>query len=45
MRNDRGSPFEVTRQVLRELGFEEAGRVVDYFRDGIALVLLTCRVP
>ena len=35
--------FHVTRQILRELGFEEAGRVADFFRDGVDLVVLTWR--
>jgi len=39
------APFDVTGQVLHELGFEEAGRVADYFREGVALVVLTRRNP
>ncbi len=35
--------FAVTGQILRELGFEEAGRVADFFRDGVDLVVLTWR--
>ena len=35
--------FDVTGQILRELGFEEAGRVADFFRDGVDLVILTWR--
>lgn len=37
------APFAVTDRLLRELGFEEAGRVADFFRDGIALVILAWR--
>ncbi|MEO8335578.1 MAG: hypothetical protein ABI664_11430 [bacterium] len=36
-------PFAVTTRILRESGFEEAGRVADYFREGVALVVLTWR--
>jgi hypothetical protein len=35
--------FTATDALLRELGFAEAGRVADYFRDGVALVVLSWR--
>ena len=35
------APYEVTLDALRELGFEEGGRVADYFREGVALLVLT----
>jgi hypothetical protein len=35
--------YHVTAQIVRELGFEEAGRVADFFRDGVDLVVLTWR--
>ena len=37
------APFGVTAQILSELGFEEAGRVADFFRDGVDLVVFTSR--
>lgn len=37
------APFDVTGQILRELGFAEDVRVADYFREGVALVVLTWR--
>jgi hypothetical protein len=37
------APFHVTSQVLRELGYGEAGRVADFVRDGVDLLLLTWR--
>ena len=37
------APFAVTGQLLRGLGFEEEGRVADFFRDDVALVILTWR--
>jgi hypothetical protein len=36
-------PFRVTVEVLLELGYEEAGRVADFVRDGVALRILTWR--
>lgn len=35
--------FGVTGQILQELGFEEDGRVANFFRDGVDLVVLTWR--
>lgn len=37
--------FGVTGQILRELGFGEAGRVADFFRDGADLIVLSWRSP
>lgn len=37
------APFRVTVEVLLELGYEEAGRVADLVRDGVALLILTWR--
>ena len=37
------APWLVTVEVLRELGFAEEGRVADFFRDGVALRVLTWR--
>lgn len=37
------APFGVTAQILPELGFEEAGRVADFFRDGVDLVVFSSR--
>jgi hypothetical protein len=39
------TPFDVTGQILRELGFEEDGCVADYFREGVALLVITWRSP
>jgi hypothetical protein len=37
------TPFHVTTQLLRELGYEQEGRVADFVRDGVDLLLLTRR--
>lgn len=37
------TPFDVTARILRELGFEDAGRIADYFRDDVPLLVLTWR--
>lgn len=37
------APFRVTVETLRELGYEEAGRVADFVRDGVDLLLLIWR--
>jgi hypothetical protein len=37
------APFAMTGRVCRELGFDAEGRVADYFRDGVALLVLTWR--
>jgi hypothetical protein len=37
------APFNVTVQVLRELGYEQEGRVADFVRDGVDLILFTWR--
>jgi hypothetical protein len=37
------APFRVTVQVLRELGYAESGRIADFVRDGVALLILTWR--
>ena len=35
------APFRVTAEVLRELGYVEEGRVADFVRDGVDLLILT----
>jgi hypothetical protein len=37
------APFDVTGRILGELGFEKAGRVADFFRDGVDLVVFSYR--
>lgn len=37
------APFRVTAETLRELGYEEEGRVADFVSDGVDLLILAWR--
>jgi hypothetical protein len=38
------APFIVTCSILRELGHEEEGRIADFVRDGVSMMLLVKRL-